>query len=64
MNISSRPEAGQESDTNRSDDTVSRAEAERIAERVRFLFRRAGDSQPTRALEKFVMAYRLGADPE
>ena len=64
MNTSTEPEAGQESGTNRSDTAISRAEAERIAERVRFLFRQTDDSPPSRELEKFLMAYRLGVDPE
>jgi len=63
MNTSSEPETGRESDANRGDAAVSRAEAERTAGRVRFIFRRAGDNLPTRELEKFLMAYRLGTDP-
>lgn len=34
-------------------------EAEQIAERVRYIFRRAGDNLPARELEQRLMVYRL-----
>ncbi len=64
MDFSSEQNPGKESDTACREVCISPAEAERIAERVRYLFRLAGDSPPARELEKQLLAYRLGMKSE
>lgn len=60
MDLSSDQNPANESVTPHGDTCLSPTEAERIAARVRFLFRLTGDNRPARELEKQLMAYRLG----
>ena len=53
------PEANPESKDLQDERRSRRIEAERIAERVRFIFRQAGDNLPARELEQRLMVYRL-----